>query len=117
MPFDFFVDSQSFQELGKDINCGCLWLLLLFLGFLPVKCLDLGTLFKFRSEGEPLCQPIDVELNFSGSDTNVCVCGTQERPSQNEGVLASTSISRMRKSMGIKKFRILTGMFSAIPAV
>ena len=23
MPFDFFVDSQSFQELGKDIDCGC----------------------------------------------------------------------------------------------
>jgi hypothetical protein len=45
----------------------------------------------------------------------VCVCGTQERPSQNEGVLASTSMSRTTKSMGIKKFRILTGTFSAIP--
>jgi len=41
-------------------------------------------MFYLRSEGEPLCLPIDVELNFSGSDVNVCICGTQERPSQNE---------------------------------
>ena len=56
----------------------------LFLGFLPVECFDLGTLFELSSEGKPLCLPIDVELNFSGSDINVCICGTQERPSQNE---------------------------------
>ena len=58
-----------------------------FLGFLPVECFDLGTLFDLRSEGEPLRLPIDVELNFSGSDINVCICGTQEWPSQNEGRL------------------------------
>ena len=87
MHSDFPVDSQSFQEPGKHIDCGCLWLLLLFLGFLPVECFDLGTLFDLRSEGEPLCPPIDIELDFSGSNINVCVYDTQEWPSQNEGRL------------------------------
>ena len=55
-----------------------------FLGFLPVECFDLGTLFELSLEGKPLCLPIYVELNFFGSDINVCICGTQEWTSQNE---------------------------------
>ena len=58
-----------------------------FSDFFPVECFDLGTLFDLRSEGEPLCLPIDIELDFSGSNINVCISGTQERPSQNEGRL------------------------------
>ena len=58
-----------------------------FSDFFPGKSADLGTLFDHRSEGEPLCLPIDIELNLFGSNINVCVCSTHERPSQNEGRL------------------------------
>ena len=36
-----------------------------------------------------------MEMNFSGSNINVCVCGTQERPSQNEGLLALLSLNEL----------------------
>jgi hypothetical protein len=51
-------------------------LLLLFLGFLLGKSSDLGTLFDLRSEDELLRLPINIELDFSGSNINVCIYGT-----------------------------------------
>jgi len=60
----------------------------LFLRFLlSIDCLNLRTLFDLRFEGERLLLTIDVELNFSSSHINTCVCGTQEWPPKNERCL------------------------------
>ena len=55
-----------------------------FLDFFPVENFGLGALIDLRFEGKLLLLPIDVELDFSSSHINMCVCRTQERPSQDE---------------------------------
>ena len=73
-PLTFYILNEGFNRWDGRL----LWL---FLGFLlPVDCFDLRTLFDLRLEGERLLQTIDVELNFSSSHINTCICGAQERP-------------------------------------
>ena len=55
--------------------------------FFPVENFGLGALIDLRFEGKLLFLPIDVELEFSSSHINMCVCRTQERPSQDERCL------------------------------
>ena len=71
---------------------------------------------SFRFETESPLLPIDVELDYSNSRINVCIYHTQEWPTNMRGIVVSTSMSRMTKSMGTKKFHIFTGISSAIPA-
>jgi len=76
----------------------------------------LVALFDLRFEGELLLLAIDVELDLSGPDINMAFAVLKNGLPKMSGVLASTSMSSMTKSTGIKKFWIFTGIFSAIPA-
>ena len=58
-----------------------------FSDFFSVDCFDLRALFNLRLEGERLLLTIDVELNFSSSHIDTCVCGTQEWTPKDERCL------------------------------
>jgi hypothetical protein len=84
MHLDLLSNLKILYKLDEGFEGWGKWLLQLFLGFPLVECFDLRALFDRRSEGESLLLPIDVELNFSSSHINVCICRTQEWPSQTE---------------------------------
>jgi hypothetical protein len=73
VPNNLLLSSKILHKFDEGI-----WLLQLFHGFLPIETSDLQALFIFRSEAEYLLLPIDVELDYSNSRINVCICHTQE---------------------------------------
>ena len=58
-----------------------------FLDFFPVENFGLGALLDLWFEGKRLLLTIDVELDFSGSHMNTCICGAQEQPPKDERCL------------------------------
>ena len=73
VPNNLLLSSKILHEFDEGI-----WLPQLFHGFLPIETSDLQALFIFRSEAKSLLLPIDVELDYSNSRINVCICHTQE---------------------------------------
>jgi hypothetical protein len=78
--------------------------------------LQIGALFWSLLESKTLFFSINIEFNFSGSDINVSICGTQEGSPMNERCLHASCMSSTTKSIGTKKFWIFTEIFSVIPA-
>jgi hypothetical protein len=66
--------------------------------------LQIGALFRSWLESEPLFLSINVEFNFSSSNVNVGIYGTQVGLSRMRGVFMSSCISSIAKSIGTKKF-------------
>jgi hypothetical protein len=68
--------------------------------------LQIGALFRSWLKSEPLFLSINVEFNFSGSNVNVGICGTQKGLLRMRGVFMSSCMSSTTKSIGMKKFHI-----------